>query len=344
MNPSLYWIHSSRPFDLLVRMDGEYYRGLFWIGHWFGLYMDGLDAVHFSSLLEAGFRRGAFTVFTGRYGEDCLAGECDSFSLHLISAGVYRGDGLLWMGLGDGEDMRYWAGYRGKIWALNLDVKVYADRRLRKFHPVLSVFFLNVIGLDFPELISDTASIYSLLVGASSGFQYDSSRVALEYGRFPALRYRSTFSKPGGSFVEMDLYRGDRGNYIRLDGEVVGGGPVGAGLGAAGLFPLDFRDSLGSHQVYPFIFARYGELSIHGGYRISRSPYLSPYILWLEGHLSRGMLFSSFSLEAVSGGWRGCVGIRWRGMSLYYAYYMPGAKSFDRVARGHYVGFSFRMH
>ncbi len=344
MNPSLYWVHSSRPFDFLLKLDGEYYRSFFWIGHRFGLYMDGLDAVHLSSLLDAGFRKGFFTAFVRRYGEDCLSKECESFSAYVLSAGIYGDDHLFWMGIGSREDMRYWVGYTGKVWAFNLDLKVYADYSLKRFHPVFSIFLLNVLGVDLPVLVSDTGFTYALQAGASSGLQYDSAVVALEYGSVPVLRYRSAFSKPIGSFVDMAFYRGDRGNYVRLEGEVVvERNYVGVGVEAAGLFPLDFRDSIVSHQVYPFLFARYGGLSIRGGYRISRAPYLSPYLLRVEGSLSVGMGFASLSLEAVSGEWMGMVGVRWRGMSLYYAYYRVAAGSFDRLSQGHYAGFSLTL-
>ncbi len=341
MNPSLYWVHSSAPFDFLVRLDGEYYRGFLWMGHRFGLYMDGLDAVHLSSMLDAGLRKGYLTVFVRRYGEDCLSRRCDSFSTYVFSAGVYRDDNLFWVGLGNRADMRYWAGYSGKVWAFNLDLKVYADGSLKKFRPVLSVFLLNVLGLDFPALISDTGFAYSIQAGASSGLQYDSAVVSLEYGTIPALRYRSTFSKPIGSFVDMALYRNGGRNYVRLEGEVVvERGYGGIGMEMAGLFPLDFRDSLASHQVYPFLFARYGGFSIRGGYRISRFSSLSPWLLRMEGNASFGIVFSSLSFELVSGEWRGIAGIRWRGMALYYGYYRTVGGSFDRLADGHRVGFS----
>lgn len=344
MNPSLYWIHSSKPFDFLIRLDGEYYRGLFWIGHRFGLYMDGFDAVHLSSVMDAGLRKGYLTAFIRRYGEDCFSGPCNAFSTYVLSAGIYRDDDLIWVGLGDGEDMRYWMGYSGKVWAFNLDLKLYADGSLRRFRPVLSIFLLNVLGVDFPALVSDTGFTYSIRAGASSGFQYDSSVVYLEYGSVPSVRYFSTFSKPVGSFVNMVLYRGSGGNYVLIEGEVVlDRGFVGTGLDAAGLFPLGFRDSVASHQVYPFVFARYGGFSIRGGYRVSRAPYLSPWLLRAGVDFSTGVVFSSFSLESVSGEWRGVIGLRWRGLALYYSYYRTTSKSFDRPSGGHRVGFAITL-
>ena len=345
MNPSLYFARSSAyPIDFMLQMRGEYYYRNFWVGHDFLLLFDGFDAYGILSVLDAGWRNGKFSLFVEKPIVSGFGRKIPHLNYQIAGFGVFRGDEFYWAGPGSSSERRFWMGFRGKVWAFVVDMRVALSSDFRKFSPVFRIYFLNILGVHYPALIADSSS-YMITAGASSGFQYDSSTFHVESdGEFWRLDYRSTFSKPAGSFINMSLMEG---KWLEISVDIRKKLIFNAGLGlnTSGFFPLDRWDSLRSHEVYPYVFFEWRGMVVQGGYRLFSPDYMPRPVLGGIVNLSRGLLFASAGGEFFSR--RGFIklGVRWRGISLYFTHYTNSPKSLNRLyEEKNLIGFSIMSH